>query len=134
MPKRRPRRRVSGTHSPTSHAPAQGTHDRQAAPAEVRGQELGAPEQIPDLPAPRLALGLRARDYGVAEARELDGRGLRALRRGEAREEDRAQIHGYRESATHELGVSALTRVCALGERRFLLCAFARLDESKNVD
>ena len=50
------------------------------------------------LPAPRLTLGLRARDYGVAKAGDLDGLGPRGVR-GEACEEDRAQIHGYRESA-----------------------------------
>ncbi len=79
----------------------------------VRGKQV-ATQNAADLLAPRLSLGVLARGDGVTEAGDLDGPGPRALCRGEARE-DRAQIHGYRESATAPRLVSgaelgALTR------------------------
>ena len=68
--------------------------------AEAEAAAAGVGHALADV-----ARAARAAGHALAELRDVE----------DVREEDRAQIHGYRESA-HELGVSALPRVCALGE------------------
>ena len=103
----------------------------------VRGKKV-ATEFAADLLAPRLAVGLGAFGDAVAKAGDFDGLGPRGVR-GEARDEDRAQIHGYRELVRDarrlvtgaELGVCSNARLRAWRGDCPLYRAFCALDEPK---